>query len=103
MTTSPFSSPACSAGVSGQTSSISAPVAVGPTGDDLGADDRVARLAGAQDLVGGDPDLLDRDREPDADVARLALTAPPVVAIARVDADHLAAAGSPAGRRSCRG
>ena len=55
VTTSPFSSPARSAGVPASTSLISAPVASSsPPVRDLGADHRVARLAGAQDLVGGD-------------------------------------------------
>ena len=40
---------------------------------DLGTDHGVLRPAGAQDLVDGRADLLDRDREAHADVARLGL------------------------------
>ncbi len=70
-TTSPFSRPASSAGVSVDDLVDLGAGAVALAGLHLGADDRVARLAGAQDLVGGHLDLLDRDREADADVAGL--------------------------------
>ena len=64
--------------------------AVALAGLHLGADDRVARLAGAQDLVGGDLDLLHRDGEADADVAGLAAGGAAGGGDRGVDPDHLA-------------
>ena len=82
VTTSPFLSPASSAGLPSSMSWICASLA-GAVAVHGGADHRVASLAVPEDLVGGDLDLLDRDGEADADVAGLAVDAAPlVVAIA---------------------
>ena len=66
-----LAAPPSAAGVPSGTWSMRGALAVGHPGLHRGADDRVARLPVAEDLVGGHPDLLDRDREPDADVAGL--------------------------------